>query len=118
MNNDIRSNYPKFVNPQGANKKTLMAKEVSGQMDTETTSYKPMADSMEVLGALGHAQVNMDNLNNGVKHSVEKYINDPIYAQNWVDYYDELIERGYNSEEALHGTDEFFSILKDKNIYS
>ncbi len=120
MNNDIRSDYPKYISTQSQLSKASMAKSVPSQPLVEPENCKPIADSMEVLGALGHAQVNMENLctNNGVKRCVEQYMQDPLYAKCWVDYCDNLIDRGYNLEDALAETDNFFSVLKDKNIYS
>ena len=120
MNNDIRSDYPKYVSAQNTGKNISMDKTVAQQFAPESENVKPIADSMEVLGALGHAQVNMENLctNNGVKRCVEQYMQDPLYAKCWVDYCDNLIDRGYNLEDALAETDNFFSVLKDKNIYS
>ena len=120
MNNEIRSDYPKYIAAPSAPQKASIAQSAPNQPIIEPENYKPIADSMEVLGALGHAQVNMENLytNNGVKRSVEQYTQDPLFAQSWVNYCDDLVEKGYNLEDALNKTDEFFSVLKDKNIYS
>lgn len=120
MNNDIRSDFPKYINSQSSNQKASVEKSVPVQPVVESQDLRPIADSMEVLSAMGHAQVNMENLyvNHGIKHSVEQYVQDPLYAQSWVEYCDSLVEKGYNLEDALDGTDKFFSVLKDKNIYS
>ena len=120
MNNDIRNGYPKYIGSQSANPRSSVNKSVPNSPAIEPEIRKPMADSMEILGTLGHAQVNMENLcaDKNVRHSVDQYIKDPFFAQSWVNYCDNLIERGHNLEDALNKTDEFFSVLKDKNIYS
>lgn len=119
MNNDIRSDYPKYVSAQNTGKNISMDKTVAQQFAPESENVKPIADSMEVLGALGHAQVNMDSgISKNVVRSIEQYAQDPLHAQSWVEYCDGLVEKGYKLEDALKQTDNFFSVLKDKNIYS
>ena len=119
MNNDIRNDYPKYINAQNIGPKFSADKSAANKPVIDSENLDSITNSMKILSALGHAQVNMGScVNRGITHSVEQYIQDPIFAQSWVEYCDSLVEKGYNLEDALIKTDRFFSVLKDKNIYS
>ena len=90
---------------------------VSSNVCAENISMK---DSMEFLGTMGCAQVNMNNLNSTktTRQAMEKFIQNPEYVQAHVDFCDSLVARGYKLEEAIEKSDIFFGTLKNKNIYS
>ena len=118
MNNDIvRLNIgAKNANNNSTNS-TSKTQTTTSNVCTPDNS---MQDSMEFLGAMGCAQVNMNNLNSkkSVRQAMEKFIQNPEYVQAHVDFCDSLVARGYKLEEAIEKSDMFFGALKDKNIYS
>ena len=119
MNNDVvRLNMgAKSANNNLNNNMMNKSQVVATNVCAENFSMK---DSMEFLGTMGCAQVNMNNLNSNksVRQAMETFIQNPEYVQAHVDFCDALVARGYKLEEAIEKSDVFFGTLKNKNIYS
>lgn len=80
---------------------------------------KTVQDSMNFLGAMGCAQVNMDNLRyKNVKNSVESFLCNPEFAQSHVAFCDGLVGSGLPLERAILATDKTFKILSDEKTYN
>ena len=123
MSNDI-SDVNKFSKPANRSKisnsaETCSAKtSVESNLESSKNMENSMANSMNFLGAMGHAQVNMNNsLTKGVKSSVDSFINDPEYVQEHTELCDELVKKGYPLEKAIDVTDRVFDVLKTEDTY-
>ena len=121
MNNDISdvNNFTKAA----THKRSFTSSEVVPAAPSEETvdiseQNKTYASSMDCLGTLGCAQVNMNNpLTKRIKASVESYGNDPVFASEHVNLCDELVKRGYPLERAINTADIFFETLKKQDTY-
>ena len=118
MNNDIvRFN----MSANSAKNSTNNQKDKLQMAASEVCSVdKTVKDSMECLGNMGCAQVNMNNLgtSRSVRQAMEKFIQNPEYVQAHVDFCDGLVAKGYSLEDAIQKSDIVFCALKDENIYS
>lgn len=107
-----------FLNTQNTNKNAHkistpvnLNREFSGNAES-------MQGSINFLGAMGCAQVNMSNLRNkGVKLATEQFLNNPDFVQSHVDFCDSLTQRGIPLEKAILMTDKTFDVLSDENTY-
>ena len=117
MNNDINGsmNFPNTqqIKPQTAVKTASVLQNFNFESDIE-----PMQSSMNYLGAMGFAQVNMNNLHNkNTKEATEKFIKNPDFAKSYVDLCDGFVESGVPLEKAIIATDSVFNTLSDPKTY-
>jgi len=119
MSNEI-SDVNKFAKAANCRKVSIPA-EMSSNVISDTNDSKSaenMANSLNFLGSMGYAQVNMNNsLTKGVKTSVDSFIDDPEYVQEHNDMCDNLVKDGYPLEEAIDVTDRIFDTLKNEETY-
>lgn len=119
MNNDI-SDVNKFVKSTSQCKMQSAGEVYSLRMPDEMPS-KPsedMAKSLNFLGAMGHAQVNMNNsLTKGVKASVDSFLDNPEYVEEHNEMCDKLVNEGLPLERAIDVTDKIFDTLKTDDTY-
>lgn len=121
MNNDIRHNLNSYVNAQGGVNYSLTTPEkISANeniMQLNPASADSMADSMNILSAQGHAQVNMDNpLYRGIKDSMEQLRKNPQLVESYIYFCDSLMEEGLALEQAIQYTDMVFDALKKESM--
>ena len=120
MSNDI-SDVNKFAKAANCRKVSIPAEMSSNNNVSDANDSKSaenMENSLNFLGSMGYAQVNMNNpLTKGVKTSVDSFIEDPEFVQEHTDMCDNLVKDGYPLEEAIDVTDRIFDTLKNEEIY-
>lgn len=57
------------------------------------------------------------NIANTIEQSTQILKNDPCFVENYLAFCDDLINKGYNCDNAIKITDETFKILKNKDTY-
>ncbi len=124
MSNDI-SDLNKFVKATNCRKMSASAENCNDSLSSEPTEgnnaenmSNSMEKSMNFLGAMGYAQVNMTNPTiKRVQNSVDSFLEDPEYAKQHTETCDELVKRGYKLEDAIDVTDRIFDTLKTEDTY-
>jgi len=120
MNNDISRDLHKHIisSNQHANNKSVSAS-VSKNQVGEAQAQNNYLNTQNFLSMLGRTKVNMDktSVNNRVASYVEAFKNDSQYSQNYVEFCDGLLEKGYSLEDAIIGTDIIFKGLKQESTY-
>ncbi len=115
MSNDINNNI-KIIGAQKRNNNPVQKTFL--QQNQTDEAEKNAQSSLNFLGTLGCAQVNMDNLRHErIKTALKELKADPILVQTHVETCDSLVQRGYPLEEAIKITDRIFKTLSDKNTY-
>ena len=122
MNNDITRGYKNnYINTQkqsSANNvspvKNNCVTENGGKLEQDN---KTINEALGFLGTMGLAQINMDNPQSSIRHSVEEILSDSENIEQQVQFCDELVKKGYKLEDDIKKTDDVFKILSDKNTY-
>ncbi len=115
MNNDINNNI-NFIGTKIKNHNTLP----KIPMQQNQNKYEPDStqNSLNFLGTLGCAQVNMDTTENKrIKEALEKFQSDPEKIKAHTKICDDLVKKGYTLEQAILTTDKIFDILSRKETY-
>ena len=116
MNNDINNNI-NFIGAQKLNKNAAQ-KIAMPQHQTAENSEKNTQDSLNFLGTLGCAQVNMNNLRQErIKKSLQELKNDPEHVEAHIALCDSLVKYGKPLEDAILITDGVFKTLSSENTY-
>ena len=118
MNNDI-SDVNKFVKPV-AQRKTAHNSDVcvGGKSGDISKPQEDITKSMNFLGAMGCAQVQMSNpMEKRVKVSVDSFLENPEMVQDHTDICDDLVKDGMPLEVAILATDEIMNTLQSKDTY-
>ena len=88
------------------------------QHQTAENSEKNAQSSLNFLGTLGCAQVNMNNLRQErIKKSLQEFKNDPEHVEAHISLCDSLVKYGKPLEDAILITDEVFKTLSSENTY-
>ena len=122
MNNDITRGYKNnYINTQKQSSANNMSP-VKNNCVTENgekleQDNKTINEALGFLGTMGLAQINMDNPQSSIRHSVEEILSDSENIEQQVQFCDELVKKGYKLEDAIQKTDDVFKILSDKNTY-
>ena len=116
MNNDINNNI-NFISAQKANSNAVQKMPTQQKEDNNNTKEN-MQSSLNFLGTLGCAQVNMNNLRDkGIRQALEKLKSDPIFVETHTQLCDKLVQEGYPLEKAILTSDKILETLADKNTY-
>jgi len=118
MNNDISSEFTKYISPRAKHASKKSENKFSPKT-VQSSSRDSHEAAQSYYGTLGRIKVNMDNsdINARVTNSLDVFKKDPDYVQSHVDFCDALQEQGYSLEDAVIGTDIIFTKLKDETTY-
>ena len=116
MNNDINNNI-NFIGAQKANNNAVQKISPQQKQDNHNAEEN-MQSSLNFLGTLGCAQVNMNNLRDKrLGQALEKLKSDPIFVEAHTQLCDKLVQEGYPLEKAILTSDKILETLADKNTY-
>ena len=120
MNNDMVNNSKPHINAQKMNLQSSSMSNSSFCAQTIIKDSASMDNSMQFLGTIGKALVrrNEQGVSDSIKKSVEEFMNNQEYDENYISFSDSLIEKGYDAPKAILKTDEIFDILKNKETYN
>ena len=120
MNNDMVNNNKPHINTQNINNATCAISSAMRQNAQQECDSESMDKSMEFLGTLGQTYIKRseNKTSQTIRNSIQMFLNDPLYVENYVGFCDDLVEKGYDLDDAIEKTDVVFEALKDKNIYS
>ena len=117
VNNIVRASRQAKLSNNSAEVCHTCTPNVSNEEQNENKKAS-MKNSMDYLGTMGYAQVNMSNpLTKGVKASVDSFLDDPEYVQQHVDMCDDFVEDGMSLIDAIYVTDQILDTLKTEETY-